>query len=245
MTTYFPVESRLSIIWFCLHSPHTLKAWWCERERERRASWTLNGREIQMLSRSMRKSCRCIKWPLYVHSRLAWCWSIRKRLTEECFHYPHINSVFSAYRCQKSIWRTSCIIRRNLLVIQPLGLCPADRNLVKFQHLNLTRIWSVFLEAGGPAERQAPAEKYPVFKALCFRFPFALVNTLSYSIMWVLCSFEGILFWSRFFKFWEDRVVTSNCWLVQGNVTRKMTSETEITETLGKKLAHDLHYLSE
>jgi hypothetical protein len=133
----------------------------------------------------MHKSCRCIKWPLCVHSRLAWCWCIRTRLTEECFQYPHINTVFSAYRCQKSIWRTCCIIRCNLLVIQPLGVCPADRNLVEFQHLNHTWIWSLFLEAGGPAERQAPAEKYPVFRALCFRFPFVLVNALSLHELYV------------------------------------------------------------
>jgi len=36
----------------------------------------------------------------------------------------------------------------------------------------------VIFEAGWPAERQAPAEKYPVSGTLCFRFPFALVNAL-------------------------------------------------------------------
>ena len=49
------------------------------------------------------------------------------------------------------------------------------------------------MEAAGPADRQTPAEKYPVFRALCFRIPFALVNDLSYGIICVVCSFEGIL----------------------------------------------------
>jgi hypothetical protein len=210
-----------------------------------RASWTLNWRGIQMFSGSMHKSCRCVKWPLYVHSRLTWCWSIRRRLNEECFQYPHINAVFSAYRCQKSIWRTSYIIRCKLLVIHLLGVCPADKNPVEFQHLNHAWIWSLFLEADGSAERQAPAEKYPVFRALGFRFTFALVNALSYSIICVVCSFEGVLFWSRCFKFWEDCVFTSDCWLVWGKVTRKMTSEAKSTGTLGKKLAYDRSKLSE
>jgi hypothetical protein len=48
----------------------------------------------------------------------------------------------------------------------------------------------LILEADGPAERQAPAEKYPVFRALGFRFTFTLVNALSYNIICVVCSFE-------------------------------------------------------